>query len=60
MRRYAVIPRAGEFCSRATGDWLAILLVAAVPAIVVVIAHPLLLDAVLVRAREFVGSAGLV
>ena len=60
MRRYAVIPRAGEFYSRATGDWLAILLVAAIPAIVVVIALPLLLDAVLVRAREFVGSTGLV
>lgn len=51
---------AGELRFRTTGDWLAILLVAVVPAVVIIIADPALLDALLVDARELIGSARVV
>lgn len=60
LRRYTIILGAGELRFRMTGDWLAILLVAAVLAVVIIITDKDLLDAMLVGARELIGSAGVV
>jgi hypothetical protein len=59
-RRYAIILGTREISARMTSCRPTSFLVAVISAIIIVVAHPELLDTVLIRAGELVGSASVV
>ena len=59
-RRYAIILGTREISARMTSCRPTSFLIAVIPAIVIVVAHPELLDTVLIRTGELVRSASVV